>query len=185
MFGIEDPTVFEKFEQAELEHPTPRKEIDGRVIYLSRELDIPKILGPPVLCDFGSAAWGEERHEEDVQPDVYRSPEVILKVPWSYEIDIWNAGCMVGNNEAQCRFYLVCQPMTDVKVQVWDLFEGGHMFYGTDPELNVYRSRAHLAEIIALLGPPPREFVARGLLRSKFFSEQGQSSVFLPRPVLT
>jgi serine/threonine-protein kinase SRPK3 len=97
MFGVEDATVFEKFEQAELEHPTPRKENDGRIIYLSRDLEMPSNLGLPVLCDFGSAVWGEEEHEEDVQPDVYRSPEVILKIPWSYEIDIWNVGCMVGN----------------------------------------------------------------------------------------
>jgi serine/threonine protein kinase len=104
MFGIEDPAVFEKFEQAELEHPTPRKEIDGRIIYQSRDLEITNALGLPVLCDFGSSVWGEDRHKEDVQPDVYRSPEVILKVPWSYEIDIWNVGCMVGNIEANSRF---------------------------------------------------------------------------------
>jgi serine/threonine protein kinase len=36
-----------------------------------------------------------------------------------------------------------------------------------------------LAEIIALLGPPPPGLVARGLLRSKFFSEQGQSPYLL------
>ncbi|GBE87745.1 hypothetical protein SCP_1104220 [Sparassis crispa] len=162
MFGSEDATVFEKFEQAELEHPTPRKEIDGRIIYLSRDLEMPSDLGLPVLCDFGSAAWGEERHEEDVQPDVYRSPEVILKVPWSYEIDIWNVGCVI-----------------------WDIFEGRHLFYGTDPEHGAYRSRAHLAEIIALLGPPPPGLVARGLLRSKFVSEQEefQAGIKVPPPV--
>lgn len=66
MFGVEDATVFEKFEQAELEHPTPRKEIDGRIICLSRDLEMPRNLGLLVLCDFGSAVWGEEEHEEDV-----------------------------------------------------------------------------------------------------------------------
>lgn len=96
MFGINDPPVFEGFENAELEHSTPRKEIDGRAIYLSRELQIPRQVGLPVLCDFGSAEWGEERHEDYVQPNVYRLPEVILGVPWSYEIDVWNVGCMGG-----------------------------------------------------------------------------------------
>lgn len=96
MFGINDSAVFEQFEHAELEHPTPRKEIDGRVIYLSRELQVPRQLGLPVLCNFGSAEWGEEKHEDNVQPNVYRSPEVILGVPWSYESEIWNVGCMVG-----------------------------------------------------------------------------------------
>jgi serine/threonine-protein kinase SRPK3 len=107
MLGCEDAAVFEKFEQVELEHPTPRKEIDGRIIYLSRDLDRPSEIGLPVLCDFGSAVCGEERHREYVQPDIYRSPEVILDVPWSYEIDIWNVGCMVGSNpEARSRFYV-------------------------------------------------------------------------------
>lgn len=96
MFGIEDPTVFTNFEQAELDHPTPRKEVDGRIIYQSRDLEIPREYGLHVLYDFGSAAWGEEMHVEDVQPDVYRSPEVILQAPWSYEVDIWNVGCVVG-----------------------------------------------------------------------------------------
>jgi serine/threonine-protein kinase SRPK3 len=53
------------------------------------------------------------------------------------------------------------------------MFEGGHIFSGRDPEHQTYRSRAHLARIIGLLGPPPPEFVARGHLRAKFFSEEG------------
>lgn len=48
------------------------------------------------------------------------------------------------------------------------------MFYGTDPEHHAYRGRAHLVEMIALIGPPPPDFVARGRLRAKFFSEEGE-----------
>jgi serine/threonine-protein kinase SRPK3 len=47
------------------------------------------------------------------------------------------------------------------------------MFYGTDPEHHTYRLRAHLAEIIALLGPPSPDFIARGKLKAKFFSKEG------------
>jgi serine/threonine-protein kinase SRPK3 len=54
------------------------------------------------------------------------------------------------------------------------------MFYGTDPEHHSYRGRAHLAEIIALLGPPPPELLARGQLKTKFFSEDGMCSVSPP-----
>jgi serine/threonine-protein kinase SRPK3 len=57
---------------------------------------MPSKLSLPVLCDFGSAAWGEERHKEDAQPDIYWLLEAILKAPWSYEVDIWNVSCMVG-----------------------------------------------------------------------------------------
>ncbi|KAI4118110.1 MAG: hypothetical protein LQ345_001767, partial [Seirophora villosa] len=30
----------------------------------------------------------------NAQPNLYRAPEVFLKAPWSYSIDIWNVGCM-------------------------------------------------------------------------------------------
>lgn len=95
MFGLHDDSVFESFEQEELKDPSPRKVLDGRTIYISRDLKSPKEWGAAVLCDFGSAVYGDEEHTEDIQPETYRAPEVILQIPWSYEVDIWNAGCMV------------------------------------------------------------------------------------------
>jgi serine/threonine protein kinase len=95
MLGIDDDSVFSAFEEQELLHPSARKTTEGRNIYLSRELQMPKAWGAPVLCDFGSAVVGDIEHREDVQPDIYRAPEVILESSWSYEIDIWIAGCMV------------------------------------------------------------------------------------------
>ncbi|KAM5367714.1 hypothetical protein ACJA88_011330 [Fusarium oxysporum] len=150
MFGIYDDSVFTAFEEEELSDPTPRKEVDGRTIYISRELRKPKDYGAPVLCDFGSAVRGDVEHCEDIQPDIYRAPEVILQAPWSYKVDIWNAGCMI-----------------------WDIFEGRHMFAGHDPEFQKYRSRAHLAEIIALLGQPPSEVLQAGKASHKFFTDTG------------
>ncbi|RXW24063.1 hypothetical protein EST38_g1753 [Candolleomyces aberdarensis] len=159
--GIRDTSIFETFEEAEIEYPVPRKEIDRRFIYASRPLEFPEGNGIdlPVLCDFGSSVWGEQPHKEDVQPDVYRAPEVILQSPWSYQIDIWNLGCVV-----------------------WDLYEGKHLFRGVDPEHGVYRSRAHLAEMIALLGPPPRELLEKSKLKSKFFSDQGEFNAGIEIP---
>lgn len=95
MLGINDDSVFTDFEEQELLEPSPRKVVGDRSIYLSRELRKPKNLGAPVLCDFGSAVTGDTEHFEDVQPDIYRAPEVILEAPWSYQIDLWNTGCMV------------------------------------------------------------------------------------------
>lgn len=97
MFGIEDRSVSSDFEKKELSDPSPRKVLEDRTIYTSRELSMPKKVGAPILCDFGSAVCGDEEHREDVQPNVYRAPEVILEAPWTYKIDIWNAGCMVSN----------------------------------------------------------------------------------------
>ena len=50
----------------------------------------------PLLSDFGSAVLGDEQHNENVQPNLYRAPEVCLRAPWSYSIDIWNVGCLVS-----------------------------------------------------------------------------------------
>ncbi|KAK2761260.1 hypothetical protein FQN54_001782 [Arachnomyces sp. PD_36] len=152
MFGINDDSVFRDFEDQELQRPVPRKEIgiDGRTVYMSRDLRMPKQLGAPVLCDFGSAVLGDQSHAGFVQPDIYRAPEVILGVPWTYSVDIWNVGCMI-----------------------WDIYEGGSLFTGQDPEFQKYRSRAHLAEMINLLGPPPPSLLAQAGLRDKFFSDEG------------
>ncbi|BDD57202.1 hypothetical protein MAP00_002589 [Monascus purpureus] len=151
MFGIADDSVFSEFEENELQSPCPRKELDGRTIYVSRELRMPRNWGAPVLCDFGSAIPGGEEHTEDIQPNIYRAPEVILEAPWTYSVDIWNVGCMI-----------------------WNIFEGESLFTGYDPESQTYRSRAHLAEIIKLLGPPPPSLLARGKLSHKFFSGEGK-----------
>ncbi|GAB1207849.1 hypothetical protein APSETT445_006584 [Aspergillus pseudonomiae] len=133
MFELADDSVFIKFEQDELQNPSPRKELDGRAIYLSRDLKmIPGKLGAPVLCDFGSAILGGVEHLEDVQPDIYRAPEI------------------------------------------WNIFEGGSLFTGHDPEFQKYRSRAHLAEMINLLGPPPPGLLAQGKQSHKFFSDTGE-----------
>ncbi|KAJ6103114.1 hypothetical protein N7486_005541 [Penicillium sp. IBT 16267x] len=151
MFGIADDSVFRDFEEAELQDPCPRKELDGRTIYTSCELRMPKQLGAPILCDFGSAVLGDEKHLEDIQPDIYRAPEVILEVPWTYSVDIWNVGCVI-----------------------WNIFEGESLFGGQGPEFQTYRSRAHLADMIRLLGPPPTSLLARGNLTQKFFSSEGE-----------
>ncbi|KAJ1715029.1 protein kinase domain protein [Aspergillus flavus] len=133
MFELADDSVFIKSEDDELQNPSPRKELDVRAIYLSRELEIlPGKIDAPVLCDFGSATLGSIEHSEDVQPDIYRAPEI------------------------------------------WNIFEGGSLFTGHDPEFKAYRSRAHLAEMINLLGPPPPSLLARGKQTHRFFSDTGE-----------
>ena len=68
MFDIADNSVFSEYEETELQNPSPRKELDGRTIYTSRKLRVPKNVGAPILCDFGSAVFGDVEHLEDVQP---------------------------------------------------------------------------------------------------------------------
>jgi hypothetical protein len=49
----------------------------------------------PLLSDFGEARFGDEEHNEDIMPNVYRASEVVLKINWDYEVDIWNVAVMV------------------------------------------------------------------------------------------
>ncbi|PKY07070.1 CMGC protein kinase [Aspergillus campestris IBT 28561] len=157
---IEDTPILDSFAKAEMEHPSPRKFTEGGPVYASRRFDLPRNFGKAVLSDFGSAVRGDEKRNHDAQPNVYRSPEVMLKTEWSYPVDIWNVGAMV-----------------------WDLFEGRHMFYGNDPDGKGYSTRAHLAEVIGVLGPPPLDMLKRGKRSHEFFDEDGKwkNTVEIPR----
>ncbi|CAI4213688.1 unnamed protein product [Parascedosporium putredinis] len=142
-----------------MESPSPRKFVDGSPVYMSRRFGLPKDFGRVILSDFGSTVRGDLKRNHDAQPDVYRSPEVMIKAAWSYPIDIWNVGAMI-----------------------WDVFEGGHLFHGQDPTDKGYTTRAHLAEVIGLLGPPPLDLLERGVRSREFFSEDGRWIADVPIP---
>jgi len=48
------------------------------------------------VCDFGSAGYA---HENDITPYLvsrfYRSPEIILGLPYDFGIDMWSVGCTI------------------------------------------------------------------------------------------
>lgn len=95
MSEIEDESILAEFEAAEANPPSAKVIRHDRTIYTSRKLGLPKTFGPPVLCDFGAARFGDEVNNDDIQPEVYRALEVILEMNWSYPVDIWNVGVMV------------------------------------------------------------------------------------------
>lgn len=92
--------MLKDFESAEMLTPSARKRNGEHVLHESRGLKMTKRQGRPILCDFGEARYGCDSYTDDVQPYIYRAPEVILDMPWSYEIDIWNVGVMVSLNSA-------------------------------------------------------------------------------------
>jgi hypothetical protein len=95
--GIDDETVLSGFEEAQVRDPSPCK-VDGiRVIYTSRKLRIRGSAGRPVLCDFGEARIGDKKFTEDIQPFLYREPEVLLRKPWGKKVDIWNLRVLVSS----------------------------------------------------------------------------------------
>lgn len=96
MLGLEDDSVLEAFEEAERRDPSSCKIHGDHIIYHSKELEMPKKHGRPIITDFGEARFGQSEYDDDIQPFQYRAPEVIFNVPWSYKVDIWNLGVLVS-----------------------------------------------------------------------------------------
>lgn len=92
---LKEESLFERFTQAEMQNPSRRKIVNDMPVYASRHFDRQMLHGHAVLGDVDSAVSGEKTWNHDVQPNVYRSPEVMLGTGWSYPIDIWNVGVMV------------------------------------------------------------------------------------------
>jgi hypothetical protein len=58
--------------------------------------------------------------------------------------------------------------------QIWDLLEGKPLCRGFDPRRNKYTSRAHHAQLIGLLGPPPKQLLDRGEHAHRYFHPNGE-----------
>lgn len=54
------------------------------------------------------------------------------------------------------------------------------MFYGNDPDGKGYSTRAHLAEVIGVLGPPPLDMLRRGKRSHEIFTEKGMHDLSSP-----
>lgn len=94
LLGTGDNTIFEKFERYEAERPSPRKELENRTIYVSRPVLLSS--GAPVISDLSEARFADADCADDIMPDAYRAPEVILGLGWSYPVDIWALGMVVS-----------------------------------------------------------------------------------------
>ncbi|CAG8938723.1 unnamed protein product [Penicillium salamii] len=147
LLGIKDDSILSQFEQAEFETPIPRKVLKDRTIYLSRPLRIS--YGTPVLCDLGEARVGTDQQRGDIMPDIYRAPEVILGMAWDSKVDIWNVGLLM-----------------------WDLFEHHHLFKARNSAREL-DDGCHLAEMQAVLGRPPAEFLGRSARSHLFWDKNG------------
>ncbi|KAH7364226.1 kinase domain-containing protein [Rhexocercosporidium sp. MPI-PUGE-AT-0058] len=135
LLGTLDQSVYEDMDAAEVQEPSPRKE--GFADW-----------GLPVLCDLGEARIGT-KHKGVIQPNSFRSPEVILGMEWDCKVDIWNA-----------------------TVMAWHLFEDDHLFDGRI--LGKHSDAQLLAEIASVLGPPPKEFLERSQDSLKYWDAEGK-----------
>ena len=97
MLSLKDQSLLEKSEDAEDRAPCPRKVLENRTIYRSREFSHPADFGNPVLCDFGEARYGDVENIDSIQRRPDRPPEVLLGIPWSYSFDIWMVGVRLAS----------------------------------------------------------------------------------------
>ncbi|KAK4233626.1 Serine/threonine-protein kinase [Achaetomium macrosporum] len=152
MFEFEQKSDLREVEEAEMTKPSPRKVYKDHTIYASRLLEPGPAL--PVLCDFGEARFGSESYGEEAMPDLYRAPEILLRLEWTEKIDIWALGLVL-----------------------WTLVEGSNLF--TDNKSGRWKSALpHMARMISLLGPPPEGLLADWRISTpvikRFFDKDGR-----------
>ena len=99
MVKLEDPSILERDAEDEFKNPLPQKYCkDGRVIYLARNDygQFERPIGVIRITDFDLAVSGDIAQRGCVQAEIYRAPEVILNVGYTYSADIWSLGVMVS-----------------------------------------------------------------------------------------
>ncbi|KAL7418440.1 dual specificity protein kinase yak1 [Cryptotrichosporon argae] len=120
---------------------------DARLIHcdLKPENILLKSLQSPQIkvIDFGSACHELQTVYTYIQSRFYRSPEVLLGLPYSAAVDMWSLGCIVV-----------------------ELFLGLPLFPGTS-EYN------QLSRIIDMLGTPAQHLLENGKQTSEFFNFAG------------
>ncbi|KAH7317822.1 kinase-like domain-containing protein [Rhexocercosporidium sp. MPI-PUGE-AT-0058] len=142
LVNLESESVLEDFIQQQRQIPLRQHATnDDHITYLS-QCDF----GPlrdyfilPEIADLDMAQFGDGPIRiHPVQPHRYRALEVILGTGWSYSADIWNIG-----------------------VLIWNMMEDKDLFTNLKDEQGHYNVHAHLAQMIALFGPPPKVLLER------------------------
>ncbi|KAM3421860.1 hypothetical protein BST61_g2237 [Cercospora zeina] len=148
LLGTLDDSAFTRFERDEREKPLPRKELSDRTIYVSHPMPLTK--GPPLLCDLSEARFAEAQSNDLIMPDLYRAPEVILGMHWSYPVDLWGFA-----------------------MSLWDLFEPKRLFLAKGDD-GRYSELHHVAQMVAIMGPPPMEYLQRSERWQLYWDDQGR-----------
>ncbi|KAG9647631.1 terpenoid synthase, partial [Aureobasidium melanogenum] len=153
LIGIQDDSVLDDFAKMANENPALRKEISDRIIYVSQPMPLTK--GLPSLSDFSEARFGTCTQSGLIMPNVYRAPEVILDMEWSYAVDIWSFA-----------------------MTLWDLFQPKKLFSAKGGD-GQYSESHHLAQMVAILGNPPLDFLAASKKSARYWDQDGKSHMRL------
>ncbi|CAG8124206.1 unnamed protein product [Penicillium salamii] len=109
--------------------------------------------GMPLLADCADADY-----EAGLIHKHARSPEEILRSPLDFKVDTWAAA-----------------------VTAWDYVSSRNLISGRNEE-GAFDDRVHVAELVALIGPPSPEYRNKMPLGSIFWDEKGQWTGQVPIP---
>ncbi|KAL2024254.1 hypothetical protein VTK56DRAFT_9410 [Thermocarpiscus australiensis] len=156
LFTLGENQNLKEIEEEEMTHPSARKVYSNHTIYQSRMVtgdwsEDSEIVPVPVLCDFGEARFGKQSYDEEVMPDLYRAPEILLGIEWNEKVDIWALG-----------------------LTLWVLVEGKNLF--VDNKGGRWKSALpHMARMVSLLGPPPQDVLDMSPESAKsYFNKKGK-----------
>lgn len=93
------------------------------------------------VIDFGSSCYSHQRVYTYIQSRFYRSPEVILGLPYGPAIDMWSLGCILA-----------------------ELYTGYPLFPGENEV-------EQLACVMEVLGVPPEEVINNASRKRLFFGK--------------
>lgn len=104
------------------------------------------------ISDLGNGCWVHKHFTDDITTRQYRSPEVIVGIPYSCPTDVWSVACMV-----------------------FELVTGDYLF---DPKADKHgrhdRDEDHLALIMELLGRMPKRMCQQGKFSRQYFDRRGE-----------
>ncbi|KAL2813075.1 kinase-like domain-containing protein [Aspergillus cavernicola] len=114
----------------------------------------------PIISDSGAPLRDDDgRINQDwIMPDLYRAPEVLLQIPWTFQVDMWSVGVMT-----------------------LELLEGKILFDPIDHVNNQYVLPLGLGQYIGYLGLLPLHMIQNSPLLSTYFDEKELFLKFIRR----
>lgn len=148
--------------EQQLQPPAKRSHSPSKPLHVSSSMpaapQLPAPLVSPIerymnarvkIADLGNACWVDRHFTNDIQTRQYRSPEAILGADYDTAADIWSVACLV-----------------------FELLTGDYLFEPRSSD-RFRKDDDHLAQIIELLGPVPRELLDRGTQTKDYFNRRG------------